>query len=658
MISIKINNIKFWVKSNLSVLEACNFVGINVPRFCYSENLSIAGNCRMCLVEIFNAPKPVASCALPISPNISIFTNSPAVKKARENVLEILLLNHPLDCPICDQGGECDLQDQTQIFGNNTSRLFFSKNTVDDKFYGSFIKTIMTRCIHCTRCVRFSEEIAGVPSYGTLNRGKNTEIGYYTETLFNSDISGNVIDLCPVGALTSKVYAFKARPWELKSQETIDGTNGLGTNILVNTKEGEIVRIQPKLDGFQKNQYITDKIRFSFDFLIHNRIKKIFIKSTKKEFENISSDIFIVQLKEILKTEKITVIVNDGVDSELIIKLKNYKNVDIISLDQLENLNLYTDSVTDKSFDIDALETKTCFLISINPNIECSLLNTKIRLKYLNNVINIVAFGNYAKLNYPVNFLNLNSKNLVSLIEGKKKNSLNFLFGKPSLFIVGNLLKKRMNNSNIFLNFIKKKSPRSIIINPTNTVNTEGLKYLGVSSLNSKILEKNKNVFFFNISDNIITRKILRNLDKKEIFWFNTHGSSIALNSKYIIPSLSFYEEEQFFLTYDKIFKKTNSIIPNVNIVSLKNMINANRIDQNKYLSLYNELLYKHYSKKSLIFSFIQNTYLFFEKKTKIIYYYPNKLSTENSFLSNNLCKNSIYLNQRSQEILKTFTSF
>ena len=658
MISIKINNIKFWVKSNLSVLEACNFVGINVPRFCYSENLSIAGNCRMCLVEIFNAPKPVASCALPISPNISIFTNSPAVKKARENVLEILLLNHPLDCPICDQGGECDLQDQTQIFGNNTSRLFFSKNTVDDKFYGSFIKTIMTRCIHCTRCVRFSEEIAGVPSYGTLNRGKNTEIGYYTETLFNSDISGNVIDLCPVGALTSKVYAFKARPWELKSQETIDGTNGLGTNILVNTKEGEIVRIQPKLDGFQKNQYITDKIRFSFDFLIHNRIKKIFIKSTKKEFENISSDIFIVQLKEILKTEKITVIVNDGVDSELIIKLKNYKNVDIISLDQLENLNLYTDSVTDKSFDIDALETKTCFLISINPNIECSLLNTKIRLKYLNNVINIVAFGNYAKLNYPVNFLNLNSKNLVSLIEGKKKNSLNFLFGKPSLFIVGNLLKKRMKNSNIFLNFIKKKSPRSIIINPTNTVNTEGLKYLGVSSLNSKILEKNKNVFFFNISDNIITRKILRNLDKKEIFWFNTHGSSIALNSKYIIPSLSFYEEEQFFLTYDKIFKKTNSIIPNVNIVSLKNMINANRIDQNKYLSLYNELLYKHYSKKSLIFSFIQNTYLFFEKKTKIIYYYPNKLSTENSFLSNNLCKNSIYLNQRSQEILKTFTSF
>ena len=213
MLFININNKLFFVKKNISILEACKFVGITIPRFCYHETLSVSGNCRMCLVELETNPnKPISSCTLPISDDIHILTDTPFVKKARENVLETLLLNHPLDCPICDQAGECDLQDQAKNYGIKTSRFFFNKRSVEDKFLGSLVKTIMTRCIHCTRCVRFSDEHLGVKLLGTLNRGHNTEIGTYISSIFNSNLSGNVIDLCPVGALTSKSYAFKARP--------------------------------------------------------------------------------------------------------------------------------------------------------------------------------------------------------------------------------------------------------------------------------------------------------------------------------------------------------------------------------------------------------------------------------------------------------------
>jgi NADH dehydrogenase (ubiquinone) Fe-S protein 1 len=278
MIKIEINGTEFLLKSNLSVLEACKYVGIHIPRFCYHETLSVAGNCRMCLVEVANSPKPVASCALPILNNMKIFVDTPLVKKARENVLETLLLNHPLDCPICDQGGECDLQDQTKLFGSDYSRFFFSKRGVEDKYCGPLIKTIMTRCIHCTRCVRFGIEVAGVEYLGTLNRGTHTEIGGYISQSFNSEISGNVIDLCPVGALTSKPYAFKARPWELRTTESIDLTDGTGSNVFVNFKETEILRIIPKINKNINGSIITDKARFSNDSTKNERIHHIFEK--------------------------------------------------------------------------------------------------------------------------------------------------------------------------------------------------------------------------------------------------------------------------------------------------------------------------------------------------------------------------------------------
>jgi len=250
----------------------------------------------MCLVEVEKAPKPVVGCATPITNNVSIYTDSPLVKKARENVIELLLLNHPLDCPICDQAGECDLQEQTKKFGSDLSRFLKKKRVVEDKNFGITIKTIMTRCIHCTRCVRFSDEISGSFVFGTLNRGNSTEISSYKTNIFNSEISANIIDLCPVGALTSKQYSFKARPWEIKTQETIDCNDSLGSQIIVSTKETEIVRIQPKLN----NAIITDKTRYVFDSLNKNRIKKIFVKNENYELLNI--DTFKDKVKSIINT--------------------------------------------------------------------------------------------------------------------------------------------------------------------------------------------------------------------------------------------------------------------------------------------------------------------------------------------------------------------
>jgi NADH dehydrogenase (ubiquinone) Fe-S protein 1 len=231
MVTVVINGVEVLVDKNSTVLQACESIGIEIPRFCFHERLSVAGNCRMCLVEVEKSPKPQASCALPVMNNMKIFTDTPLVKKAREAVLEFLLINHPLDCPICDQGGECDLQDQAMIYGSDSSRFYEYKRGVENKNIGPLVKMIMTRCIHCTRCVRFMSEVAGLGDFGTTGRGNSTEIGTYIEKNLNSELSGNIVDLCPVGALTSKPYAFKARPWELTSFDTLDISDGLGCNI-------------------------------------------------------------------------------------------------------------------------------------------------------------------------------------------------------------------------------------------------------------------------------------------------------------------------------------------------------------------------------------------------------------------------------------------
>jgi NADH-quinone oxidoreductase subunit G len=282
MPKLTVDGIEVEVPSGATVLQACEAAGAEIPRFCYHERLSIAGNCRMCLVEMEKAPKPIASCAMPAADGQVVFTTSPKVKKAREGVMEFLLINHPLDCPICDQGGECDLQDQSIAYGKGFSRYQENKRAVTEKFMGPLIKTIMTRCIHCTRCVRFAEEVAGVEEIGAIGRGENMQITSYLEKAVTSEVSGNVIDLCPVGALTSKPYAFQARPWELKKTDGIDVMDALGSNIVIGSRGPAVLRVTPRINDDINEEWLSDKARFAHDGLAERRLDRPYVRTDGK----------------------------------------------------------------------------------------------------------------------------------------------------------------------------------------------------------------------------------------------------------------------------------------------------------------------------------------------------------------------------------------
>lgn len=279
MIEVLVDGNAVRVPRGVNVLQACEAGGVDIPRFCYHQRLSIAGNCRMCLVEVEKSPKPVASCAMPANPGMNIKTNTPLVKKAREGVMEFLLANHPLDCPICDQGGECDLQDQAMVFGSDRSRFTEAKRTVVDKNLGPLVKTVMTRCIHCTRCVRFAKEVAGIEDLGVTGRGRDAEIGTYVQKTMQSELSGNVVDLCPVGALTSKPTAFTYRSWELRSTDSVDVSDALGSNIRVDARGSEVMRVMPRLNDDINQEWISDKTRYQFDGLRYQRLVSPMVKS-------------------------------------------------------------------------------------------------------------------------------------------------------------------------------------------------------------------------------------------------------------------------------------------------------------------------------------------------------------------------------------------
>lgn len=282
MAKITIDGKEIEVEDGIPLIQACEIAGIEIPRFCYHDKLRIAGNCRMCLVEVEKAPKPVASCAMPVSNGMVVHTNTPNVKKAREGVMEFLLINHPLDCPICDQGGECDLQDQAFKYGKGNNRFHENKRSVKDKHMGPLIQTHMTRCIHCTRCVRFMSDLAGVPELGATGRGEHMEITSYLEKGLTSELSGNIIDVCPVGALNSKPYAYTARSWELKHTDSIDVFDAMGSNIRIDTRGLEVMRILPRINEDINEEWISDKIRFSYDGLKLQRIDRPFVKSGAK----------------------------------------------------------------------------------------------------------------------------------------------------------------------------------------------------------------------------------------------------------------------------------------------------------------------------------------------------------------------------------------
>ncbi len=411
-VNVVIDGICVQAESGTTVLQACRELDVQIPVFCYHKELSIAGNCRMCLVEQEKSPKPVASCATVVSEGMVIHTNSPMVKKAREGALEFLLINHPLDCPVCDQGGECDLQDITRGYARQQSRFDEQKRIVEDKDFGPIIKTVLTRCIHCTRCVRFATEIAGIPEMGALGRGEHMEIASVIEGTMSSEFSGNVIDLCPVGALTFKPYEFKARSWELKSVDSIDISDAVGAHIRIDSRDEEIMRILPRSCDQINGEWITDKTRLLYEGLKVQRLDRPYIRINGKlqAAEWVDALEFIAQKIKSIEPHKIAGLVGDLADAESMFAMRElWKNLSITHLDarldgeKISDIsrNFYT---FNESFS-DIENAKNILIIGANPRYEAPILNLRLRSAYRTGHAKIFVIGDEVDLTYPYTYL-------------------------------------------------------------------------------------------------------------------------------------------------------------------------------------------------------------------------------------------------------------
>jgi NADH-quinone oxidoreductase subunit G len=411
MPKVTVDGVEIEVPQGATVLQACELAGKEIPRFCYHERLSIAGNCRMCLVEVApGPPKPQASCALPATEGQTIKTDTPMVKKAREGVMEFLLINHPLDCPICDQGGECDLQDQAIAYGRGHSRYEENKRAVDDKYFGPIVKTSMTRCIQCTRCVRFAEEVAGTPEVGMLFRGEDAQITTYLEQAFHSELAGNLVDLCPVGALLSKPYSFEARPWELRKVPGIDVMDAVGTNIRMDVRQRQVMRILPRINDAVNEEWAHDKTRHHVDALVRNRLDRPWVRVKGKLQETSWGEALEVFAKQFKKAGKrIAAIAGDLLDAETMYAAKALLAGAGSTLLEGRQTGLDYDvtSLAAVRFNTPIAEIENAdvvLLVGSNPRWEAPLVNTRIR-KAVRRGAKVYAIGPEVDLTYKVEWL-------------------------------------------------------------------------------------------------------------------------------------------------------------------------------------------------------------------------------------------------------------
>ncbi|NWY29836.1 NDUS1 oxidoreductase, partial [Pheucticus melanocephalus] len=447
------------VNPGTTVLQACEKAGVQIPRFCYHDRLSVAGNCRMCLVEIEKAPKPVAACAMPVMKGWNILTNSEKSRKAREGVMEFLLANHPLDCPICDQGGECDLQDQSMMFGSDRSRFRESKRAVEDKNIGPLVKTIMTRCIQCTRCIRFASEVAGVDDLGTTGRGNDMQVGTYVEKMFMSELSGNIIDICPVGALTSKPYAFTARPWETRKVESIDVLDAVGSNIVVSTRTGEVMRILPRLHEDINEEWISDKTRFAYDGLKRQRLTQPMVKNEKGVFVYASWEDVLPRVAGVLQSvegKDIAAVVGGLVDAEALIALKdllNRLNCDMLCTEEIfPTAGAGTDLRSNYLLNTKIAgveEADVLLLVGTNPRFEAPLFNARIRKSWLHNDLQVALIGSPVDLTYRYEHLGESPQILQEIASGKHAFSKVLDNAKKPMVVVGSTALQRSDGAAI-----------------------------------------------------------------------------------------------------------------------------------------------------------------------------------------------------------------
>jgi len=444
MPKLTINGAAVEVPPGTTVFQACQQAGVEVPHFCYHQRLSIAGNCRMCLVEIEKSPKPVASCCMPAADGMVVHTESERARKARHGVMEFLLINHPLDCPICDQGGECDLQDEAMAYGFDRGRYHEMKRAVEEKDFGPLVATEMNRCIHCTRCVRFLTEVAGVEELGATSRGEHMEIGTYVERALSSELSANIIDLCPVGALTSKPYAFVARPWELAKTESIDVLDAVGSNIRVDSRGAQVLRILPRLNEDVNEEWLNDKSRFAVDGLTRRRLDKPFIRKNGKLVEATwreAFDAIAARLKGVAGG-RIAAIAGDLVDAESMLALKELMGAlgspnldcrqDGAALDPTCRAGyLFNTSIAG----IDRADL--CLLIGSDPRREAALINARLRKRWLQGRFKLGAIGPALDLTYPVTMLGSGPDALDALIAGTHSWAETLKSAKAPMLILG-----------------------------------------------------------------------------------------------------------------------------------------------------------------------------------------------------------------------------
>ncbi len=419
----KVDGVEVEFEPGMNVLQVAELAGKEIPRFCYHERLSIAGNCRMCLVEVKpGPPKPQASCALPAAENMEIFTDTPMVKKARHGVMEFLLINHPLDCPICDQGGECDLQDQAMGYGRDDSRYAENKRAVEEKYMGPLIKTVMTRCIQCTRCVRFVTEVAGVPEIGLISRGEDVEITTYLDKAVTSELSANVIDLCPVGALTSKPYAFNARPWELKKTESVDVMDALGSAIRVDSRGAAVLRVLPRVNEDINEEWISDKTRYAVDGLSRQRLDRPYIREAGKLRPATWNEAFDVVAGKLKKTkpERVGVIAGDLQDAESMkAALDLFRGLGVQSLDCRQDGMALGDGPRESWLFNSSLagieDADVILLVGTNPRLEAPVLNARLRKRWLSGALRVGVIGEQADLTYAYDYLGAGPSTLTGL---------------------------------------------------------------------------------------------------------------------------------------------------------------------------------------------------------------------------------------------------
>ena len=573
MLKLKVNDIEVEVDDGLTVLQACEKAGVEIPRFCYHEKLSIAGNCRMCLVELEKSPKPVASCAMPAAEGMNIKTNTALVEKARKGVMEFLLANHPLDCPVCDQGGECDLQDQSMFYGVDKSRYKENKRKVSEKNMGPLIKTQMTRCIHCTRCVRFATEVAGVPEIGAIGRGEDMQITTYLEQSMQSELSANVVDLCPVGALTSKPYIFEARPWELNKTESIDVMDAIGSNIRVDTYGWEVKRILPRINEDINEEWISDKTRYACDGLLSQRLDVPYIKYNSK-FEKASwNEVFNLIKSKFNNTDKdkICGMSGDLVNMETLYIFKEFFNKTLGSnnvesrcdhsyLNPQKRENYLFNSTINGIEEADFI-----FLVGSNPRYEATILNARIRKAYLQNKTKIISLNEVGDLTYPYASFDGDIANIKKIAEENHEISNLIKVAKKPLIIFGQSFLKSKSAKYIFESFKSFLKKNDKILDDWNSLNiiSENASTVGSFDLGLYKTQDGSNEVLRDLENHNFEIVYLLGVDnlkfKKKnefIIYQGSHGDKGAEMADIILPGAAYTEQNGYFTNLEGKLQK------------------------------------------------------------------------------------------------------